>query len=198
MAKYVFQLRRGTRYVDENGATLLDNENKPRRDDWGQYREQTNYMKPLDGELVLEYEVNPDTGKKIPRLKIGDGISDFADLEYVSVDSFVLPKQSFVTLYGSEDKDHKDKPQWEEEVDKDGKFLGRYKQSVTINNAAITPNSKIDLQPTPAQLAIFHEKDVTFVAENDDGQITVYCVGQMPKNTYDEIPVTVTEVVVNG
>jgi hypothetical protein len=198
MANYIFQLRQGTRYVDKNGATLLKPDGTPVRDDWSTYTAQEGHLDPLEGELVLEYEEVRETGKKIPRLKIGDGINVFADLEYMSIDSFILPKQISVTLYGSEDVENADKPQWEEERDSEGNFLGRYKQLVTINNAVITPNSKIDLNPTPDMLAIFHEKDATFVAENDNGIVTVYCVGQKPKNTYIEIPVTVTEVVYNG
>lgn len=196
--KYVCKLRRGTRYVDENGATLLNPDGTPVRDDWTEYTLRPDHVNPIDGELVIEYEVVNGNGKKTPRLKIGDGVSVFADLEYISVDSFILPKQISVTLYGSDDIENSDKPQWEDEVDELGNFLGRYKQLVTIDNAMITPNSKIDLNPTPEMLAIFHDKDVAFVAENDGGIITVYCVGQKPKNTYRKIPVTVTEVVCNG
>ena len=185
MGKYIFQLRRGWKY-DADPKTGLP------RDDWATYETQEDYVKPFAGELVLEY----DNG--IPRLKIGDGEHKFSELPYMSVDSFILPKQISVTLYGSEDTLNSEKPQWEEEVDGDGNFLGRYKQTVTIDNATITANSKIDLNPTPEMLAIFHEKDVTFVAENDGGTVTVYCVGQKPKNTYNKIPVTVTEVVIDG
>lgn len=180
MSKYICRLRRGVK-DDTKG-----------RDDWAEYEKNPSHVRPLEGELVLEY----DNG--IPRLKIGDGIHKFSELPYMSVDSFILPKQSSITLYGSEDTANAAKPQWTEEVDGKGNFLGRYKQVVTVDNASITANSKIDLNPTPAMLASFHEKDVTFVAENDDGVVTVYCVGQKPKNTYTKIPVTVTEVVIDG
>lgn len=185
MAKYIVPLRRGKKETSADGTII--------RDDWAKYTElEPEEAIPLEGELVLEY----DNG--IPRLKIGDGVRPFAELEYMSIDSFILPKQISVTLYGSEDKENADKDQWEEETDANGNFLGRYKQLVTVKNATVTPNSKIDLQPTPTQLAIFHEKDVTFVAENDDGIVTVYCIGQKPQNTYKEIPVTITEVVTNA
>lgn len=65
-------------------------------------------------------------------------------------------------------------------------------QVITI--ADITQYSKVDLQPTPEQLTVFHEKDITFVTENDDGVVTVYCIGQKPLNDY-EIQATITEVV---
>lgn len=68
-----------------------------------------------------------------------------------------------------------------------------YSQVVHISNA--TERSKIDLQPSTEQLAIFHEKDLAFVAENDNGEVTIYCIGQKPTNDY-EIQITVTEVVV--
>lgn len=185
MAKgYIVKLRRGTKETDANGNVT--------RDDWAEYTEKDPIEAiPQAGELVLEY----DNG--IPRLKIGDGEHKFADLPYMSVDSFILPKQISVTLYGSEDTNNTDKPQWTEETDAEGRFLGRYKQLVTVNNAVITANSKVDLQPTSNQLSIFHQKDITFVAENEDGIVTVFCIGQKPTGTYT-IPVTITEIVINN
>lgn len=181
MAKYLFQLRRGTRYVDENGATLLNLDGTPVRDDWATYTAQENHLDPLEGELVLEYEVYPN-GKKIPRLKIGDGESTFADLEYMSVDSFVLPKPISVTLYADK---------WVQATD------DRYYQIVSVDNATITSNSKVDLQPSSEQLCVFHEKDLAFVTENEDGIVSVFCVGQVPTNDYT-IQATVTEVVIDA
>ena len=70
-----------------------------------------------------------------------------------------------------------------------------YSQVVTVPGA--TKNSKIDLNPSVAQLGIFHNKDISFVVENDDGVITVYCIGQKPTNDYT-IQATITEVYVNG
>ena len=195
MSKYIFQLRRGTRYVDEFGATLLDENGKPVRDDWTTYTAQANHLNPLDGELVVEFEYNPATGKKTPRFKLGYDDNIFADLEYISPDSFVLPTHASVTIYGSEDVDNADKNQWEDDIDENGN--NRYKQLVRVDNANITVNSKVDLQPTPEMLAIFQDKDLTFVAENEDCVVTIYCIGQKPANTYI-IPVTVTEVSING
>ena len=73
----------------------------------------------------------------------------------------------------------------------------RYGQIVNVNNAVITPNSKVDLQLSSEQMAIFYEKDLAFVAENEDGVVTIYCIGQVPQNDYT-IQATVTEVVING
>ena len=69
-----------------------------------------------------------------------------------------------------------------------------YSQVVAI--AGITKYSKVDLQPSTEQLTIFHQKDLAFVAENENGLVTVFCVGQKPTNDYT-IQITVTEVVVN-
>ena len=74
---------------------------------------------------------------------------------------------------------------WEQESE------NKYSQVVYING--VTKYSKVDLQPTSEQLAIFYEKDVTFVAENEGGTITVYCIGKPPSNNYN-IQATITEV----
>lgn len=161
-SKYVFQLRRG--WKDDN------------RDDWAEYEATENHMKPLEGELVLEY----DHG--IPRLKIGDGISEFSQLPYMSVDSFILPRPASVTIYADK---------WIQATD------NRYYQVVTVDNAIITPNSKVDLQPNSEQLDIFHEKDLAFVTENENGVVFVYCLGLVPKNDYT-LQATVTEVMADG
>lgn len=192
MARYITQLRRGVRYVDENGATLPKADGTPVRDDWATYTAQENHLNPQDGELVVEFEFNPATGKKTPRFKLGCDNKIFEELEYISPDSFVLPTKTTVTIYGSEDSINSDKNQWVDDIDENGNQ--RYKQLVDVKNAAITVNSKVDLQPTSEMLAIFHSKDLALVAENEAGVVTVYCVGQKPTNTYT-IPCTVTEVV---
>lgn len=68
-----------------------------------------------------------------------------------------------------------------------------YSQVVTVEGA--TKNSQVDLTPSVEQLAIFHEKDLAFVTENEDGVVTVYAIGQKPTNDYT-IQVTITEVAV--
>lgn len=184
--KYIFQLRRGTRYVDDSGATLLNEDGTPVRDDWTTYTAQAEHLNPLDGELVVEFEYNPTTQKKTPRFKLGCDDLPFADLEYISPDSFILPTQATVTIYPDK---------WEEVQDEDGNTIAnRYIQYVTINNASITPNSKIDLQPAPEDLIIFHQKDLAFTAINAGGQVRVCVVGQRPTAQYT-FNATVTEVV---
>jgi hypothetical protein len=68
-----------------------------------------------------------------------------------------------------------------------------YSQVVTIDG--ITPYSKVDLLPSVEQLAIFHNKDVAFVTENEDGVVTVYAIGDKPVLDYT-MQVSITEVVV--
>lgn len=59
-----------------------------------------------------------------------------------------------------------------------------------------TPKSKIDLNPTVEQLNIFYNKDLAFVVGNNNGVITVYCIGQKPTNDYT-MQVTIKEVSIN-
>ena len=175
MSRYVFKLRRGWKY-DADPETGLP------RDDWAAYEEKpaAERKDPLPGELVLEY----DNG--VPRLKIGDGIHKFSQLPYISVDSFILPTSVSITL---------DPNAWNPVLDENGNPIeNRYYQPVTVTNAIVTKNSKIDLQPTPEQLAVFYMKDITLTAINAGGNVRVCVVGQKPTQEYT-IQATVTEVV---
>ena len=66
-----------------------------------------------------------------------------------------------------------------------------YSQVVAIDG--VTEYSKVDLLPSVEQLAIFHNKDVAFVTENEDGVVTVYAIGEMPTMDYT-MQVQITEV----
>ena len=66
-----------------------------------------------------------------------------------------------------------------------------YSQVVSIDG--ITERSKVDLLPSVEQLAIFHNKDIAFVTENEDGVVTVYAIGDKPTNDYT-MQVQITEV----
>lgn len=57
-----------------------------------------------------------------------------------------------------------------------------YSQVVRVDG--ITPYSKVDLLPSVEQLAVFYEKDVTFVTENEDGVVTIYAIGEKPVMDY--------------
>ncbi len=69
----------------------------------------------------------------------------------------------------------------------------RYSQVVDVPGA--TENSQVDLTPSAEQLEIFYDKSLAFVAENEDGVVTVCAIGQKPENDYT-IKATVTEVIV--
>ena len=66
-----------------------------------------------------------------------------------------------------------------------------YSQRVVIDG--VTKNSQVDLTPSVEQLVIFHDKDLAFVTENEDGVVTVYAIGDKPLNDYT-IQVTIKEV----
>lgn len=65
--------------------------------------------------------------------------------------------------------------------------------SQVVNIEGVTENSQVDLTPDVQQLAVFYNKDISFVTENDGGIVTVYVIGQKPTNDYT-IQVTITEV----
>ena len=69
---------------------------------------------------------------------------------------------------------------------------GLYSQVVTISG--ITEYSKVDLLPSVEQLAIFFNKNVAFVTENEDGVVTVYAIGDKPTLDYT-MQAQITEVV---
>lgn len=66
-----------------------------------------------------------------------------------------------------------------------------YSQDVSIEG--VTENTKVDLQPSADQLAIFHDKDLAFVTENDGGVVTVFAIGDKPTQNYT-IQATLKEV----
>ncbi len=70
-----------------------------------------------------------------------------------------------------------------------------YSQVVEV--PGVTPFTKVDLQPTPEQLAEFHYKTLAFVTENDGGIVTVYSIGDKPDSNHT-IQVTMTAVESGG
>ena len=72
---------------------------------------------------------------------------------------------------------------------------GPYTQTVTVTGAAVTANSKIDLQPTAAQIASLQIGGVTaLVIENNAGALTAYALGAAPAAM--TVQCTVTEVTI--
>ena len=71
---------------------------------------------------------------------------------------------------------------------------GPYTQTVTVTGATVTANSRIDLQPTAAQLAALQTAGVTaLVVENNAGTLTAYALGSAPSAAMT-VQCTVTEV----
>lgn len=69
-----------------------------------------------------------------------------------------------------------------------------YSQTVTVSGATITAKSKIDLQPTPSQIAQLILDGVTaLVIENNDGVLTATALGAETSEAMT-IACTVTEV----
>lgn len=66
-----------------------------------------------------------------------------------------------------------------------------YSQVVTIDN--ITPNTRVDLTTTASQTASMQDEDIAFIAENDNGIITIWSLNGKPEADY-EIQATLTEV----
>lgn len=127
------------------------------------------------------YEI--DSNNKIRKIATSDDIASLADI--------YQKKFATVNIRGGADN-------WigENIKDDNGNAIGyRYGQVVTVNDATITPNSQVDLQITSEQMVVFYEKSLAFVAENEDGVVTIYCVGGIPENDYT-VQAVVTEVIV--
>lgn len=135
----------------------------------------------LDNEGNLWYESD---GILYDRVYLDDeniATKDFVMEQIKELANKVAPSPASVTLYAN---------RWELTTSDT-----RYCQVVNVNNATITPYSKVDLQLSAEQITIFHEKDLAFVTENDGGIVTVYCIGQVPTNDY-VIQATISEVLV--
>ena len=68
-----------------------------------------------------------------------------------------------------------------------------YSQVVEIDG--ITEYSQVDFKLSAEQLAMFHEIDIAFATENEDGVVTVHVIGDKPTQDY-KFQVSITEVVV--
>lgn len=140
---------------------------------------------PLEGEIVIEL----DEENSLHKLKIGDGIHTYAELAYLSAggSNVVQPliRHAYIELPHSG---------WIESKDGANKY---YQSGVTVIGTNIGVNDKVDLQPDAEQLATFHQKDLAFVAENDGGVVTIYCIGQEPTQDY-KLQCTVVEVIINA
>ena len=146
---------------------------------------------PKNAELIV---YDPDDNYSYPRIKIGDGVTPVNELPFTIeqvvekiftiMSSQIMPTPKTISLLGGD--------AWTQIGD------NMYTQNITEQlEGLVTENSKIDLQPTPEQLAIFHEKDVTFTVVNEDCDICVYAIGIRPEHDYENIQITITEVLTN-
>lgn len=68
-----------------------------------------------------------------------------------------------------------------------------YSQVVACNGVNV--NSKLDLQPTPAQIVELQDAEISLMATNNNGVVTVWAIGNKPTSDYT-MDVLITEVVV--
>lgn len=68
-----------------------------------------------------------------------------------------------------------------------------YSQVVTCNGVNV--NSKLDLQPTPTQIVELQDAEISLMATNNNGVVTVWAIGNKPTSDYT-MDVLITEVVV--
>jgi hypothetical protein len=171
---------------------------------------------PQRGELIL-YDSERDANgnalalpedRTVPydyaRLKLGDGVNTATELPFVhewiidrlevierainnfpGADDLMLPKPISTSIILDVDS-------WTQVLDDNNDYIiNTYSQVIVIDGA--TSNSRIDLQPSPAQLTEFYDLGVILTTENTDGVITVYSIGVKPTKTYT-MQVTVTEI----
>ena len=66
-----------------------------------------------------------------------------------------------------------------------------YSQVVEV--PTVTASTKIDLQPTAQQIVSLQNEDIALIAQNDDGNVTIYALGGKPSASYT-MQVLLTEV----
>lgn len=108
---------------------------------------------------------------------------DYVEARLLELSNKVAPSPASVTLY--EDR-------WERVENEK-----RWYQEVEVENASITEYSKVDLQLDADQIMEFYESGLILVAENEDGKVTVFSIGNVPESDVT-IHAKVSEVVVNG
>lgn len=105
---------------------------------------------------------------------MSDGYKIYATEKYVEANYSLKSKLSTISLLASE-------------------WVGLnspYRQIVTID--CVSGNSKVDLQPTESQIAMLQDAEISLVASNDNGVVTIYAIGGKPKEDC-AIQVVITE-----
>lgn len=167
---------------------------------------------PMAGEIII-YDV--DATYNYERIKIGDGSKNVNALPFVGDD---LKTELLAQINDVDDKvdavsvlvgDKKvseqintaiggkaDIPKLTNVSMLAANWIGEsnpWSQVVTVNG--VTKNSKVDLQPTAAQIIQLQDEDIALIAENTDGVITIYALGAKPENDYT-MQALITEVVI--
>lgn len=114
--------------------------------------------KIYDRELIVERSNDGYT-----RLKLGDGKTSYVDLPYLNTVGYASVVQRVSVELFTANWVGEDSP---------------YSQVVEIPD--ITANSKVDLQTNPIQLTYLQDEEISLVAVNDAGVITVYAIGYKP------------------
>lgn len=121
--------------------------------------------KPIEeGELVIEYSNDYSRARLLIGTKFGYDAMEFSAVSKIRTVSLPL---SLWTGNGSP-----------------------WSQVVTIDG--VTTKSKIDLQPNASQLTQLQDSETSLVAENNEGVVTVYAIGNLPEVDF-EIQATITE-----
>ena len=114
----------------------------------------------------------------------GDSVTkEYFEARLLEVSNKVAPSPASVTLYADKWIQVENEKRWYQEVE--------------VAGATITEYSKIDLQLSADQIMGFYASGLVLVAENDDGNVTVFCIGNVPKGDVT-IHAKVSEVVVNA
>lgn len=132
-----------------------------------------NTIIPGEGEIVIEI----DYVNSLHKLKIGDGIHTYAELNYLQagndivtqVLSKALPRIVTITL---------DVNKWVESKENSS----YYSQAIALDK--ITRYSRLDLQPDENMLIAFKELGISFITKNHHGTLWVHSVGAKPTATY--------------
>lgn len=66
-----------------------------------------------------------------------------------------------------------------------------YSQIVTVNG--VNANSKLDLQPTSEQITSLQDSEISLMASNNNGTVTIYAFGGRPSLDY-EMQILITDV----
>ena len=103
-----------------------------------------------------------------------ESIKTWTNSKFLKKDE-AMPKLTSVTMLSSN---------WNEEDD-------FWSQIVECNG--INMNSKLDLQPTPAQLVELQDSEISLMATNNNGVVTIYAIGDKPTSDM-AMQILITEV----